>query len=251
MANTEHPLTGKTVLITGAAHRIGAQVARALHAEGADIVLHYRNSHDRAEALREELSAGRPHSVYLLQADLHDAERLPLLVQEAFDMTGRLDVLVNNASTFYPTPVGEASQSQWDDLFGTNVRAPFFLSQAAAPHLKQHGGCIVNIVDIHAERPLKGHPIYSMAKAALVMMTKALACELGPEIRVNAVAPGAILWPENEMDEATRERIVSRTFLKRRGDPADIARAVLFLVRDAGYMSGQVLTVDGGRSLNS
>jgi len=251
MPHTPEPLAGKTVLITGAAHRIGAQVARSLHAQGANIVLHYRNSRAGAEALREELAAGRPHSVFLLQADLEDAERLPLLVEEAFSMTGRLDALINNASTFYPTPIGEATQAQWDDLFGANARAPFFLSQAAAPHLKQHGGCIVNIVDIHAERPLKGHPIYSMAKAALVMMTKALACELGPEVRVNAVAPGAILWPENDMDEATRERIVSRTFLKRRGDPADIARAVLFLVRDAGYMSGQVLTVDGGRSLNS
>jgi len=240
----------KVVLITGAAHRIGATTARMLHAAGMNIVLHYRSSREAAEALQTELQARRPDSVTLLQADLHETAQLARLVEQAVAAWGRLDVLINNASTFYPTPLGSVTEEQWDDLIGTNLKAPFFLSQAAAPHLRQQQGCIVNIVDIHAERPLKRFPVYSMAKAGLVMMTKSLACELGPEVRVNAVAPGAILWPEH-LDEAGREKIISRTFLKRQGSPEDIARAIRYLVNEAGYMSGQVLTVDGGRSLNS
>jgi pteridine reductase len=197
------------------------------------------------------LNAERENSVVLLQENLTAIEKLSTVIKNAVSAWGQLDVLVNNASTFYPTPVGTVTEAQWEDLIGTNLKAPFFLSQAAAPHLAAQKGCIVNIVDIHADRPLKEYPVYSMAKAGLVMLTKALACDLGPDVRVNAVAPGAILWPEHDMDEVTKQRIVSRTFLKRRGDPDDIARAVLFLARDAVYTSGHVLTVDGGRSLNS
>ena len=238
------------VLITGAAHRIGATTAKLLHQQGMNIVLHYRSSREAAKKLQDELNKLRENSVILIQADLHNTSGLPTLVEEAVKAWGRLDVLVNNASSFYPTKIGEATEADWDDLLGSNLKAPFFLSQAAAPHLKKHAGCIINIVDIHAERPLKTYTIYSMAKAGLAMMTKSLACELGPEVRVNAVAPGAILWPEN-LDEVAQQRIVSKTFLKRQGEPNDIARAILFLIREANYMTGQILAVDGGRSLNS
>ncbi len=243
-------LANKVVLITGAAHRIGAVTARLLHAQGMNVLLHYRNSRKAAETLQTELNALRADSVHLIQADLHKTDKLPTLVEEAIRIWGQLDVLINNASSFYATPVGSVTEDQWEDLIGSNLKAPFFLSQAAAPFLQQQHGCIVNIVDIHAERPLKTFPVYSMAKAGLVMLTKSLAGELGPEVRVNAVAPGAILWPEN-LGESEKEKIISRTFLKRQGAPDDIARAILYLIRDAGYMSGQVLTVDGGRSLNS
>ena len=251
MSQYNPTLDNKVVLITGAAHRIGATTARLLHQAGARIVLHYRSSKTGAETLQQELHQLRPDSVALIQGDLHDTAHLTGLVEQAALFWGRLDVLINNASTFYPTPIGSVTEQQWDDLMGSNLKAPFFLAQAAAPMLRSHRGCIVNIVDIHADRPLRAHPVYSMAKAGLVMMTKALAAELGPEVRVNAIAPGAILWPENDMDEATKSRIVERTFLKRQGSPEDIARAALFLIRDGLYTSGQVLTVDGGRSLNS
>lgn len=244
-------LHGKVVLITGAAHRIGATTARMLHGAGANVVLHYRQSKGGAEKLQAELNGQRANSVALVRGDLLDTQRLEGIVREAHAAWGRLDVLINNASTFYPTPVGTITPQHWDDLLGSNLKAPLFLSQAAAPFLKQSRGCIVNIVDIHAERPLRQYPVYSVAKAGLVMLTKSLACELGPEVRVNAIAPGAILWPENEMDEATKARIIDRTFLKRQGSPDDIARAALFLIRDADYTSGQILNVDGGRSLNS
>lgn len=244
-------LHGKVVLITGAAHRIGATTARLLHGAGANIVLHYRQSKAGAEQLQSEMNRVRANSVALVQGDLLDTARMEGIVREAHAAWGRLDVLINNASTFYPTPVGTITAQHWDDLLGSNLKAPLFLSQAAAPFLKLTHGCIVNIVDIHAERPLRQYPIYSIAKAGLVMLTKALACELGPEVRVNAIAPGAILWPEHEMDEATKSRIIERTFLKRQGSPEDIARAALFLIRDADYTSGQILNVDGGRSLNS
>ena len=243
-------LTNKVVLITGAAHRIGATTARMLHAEGMNILLHYLHSREAAEALQAELNNIRQDSVSLLQADLHDTHSLPVLIENAIKVWGQLDVLINNASSFYATPIGTVTEEHWDDLIGSNLKAPLFLSQAAAPYLRQHQGCIVSIVDIHAERPLKEFPVYSMAKAGLVMLTKSLACELGPEVRVNAVAPGAILWPEN-LGESEKEKIISRTFLKRQGAPEDIAKAILYLIRDAGYVSGQVLTIDGGRSLNS
>jgi pteridine reductase len=240
----------KVVLITGAAHRIGATSAKHLHHAGMNIILHYRSSRDAAQALQDELNAQRENSVVLVQADLHSLNALPKLVQEAHQAWGRLDVLINNASTFYHTPVHKMDEQQWDDLIGTNLKAPLFLAKAAAPHLHQQNGCIINMVDIHAERPLKEFPIYSIAKAGLVMLTKSLACELGPNVRVNAIAPGAILWPE-DIDEVTKQRIVSRTFLKRKGEAMDIAKAILFLINDSPYMTGQILAVDGGRSLNS
>jgi len=244
-------LANKTILITGAAHRIGAHMAKTLHQQGANIVLHYRHSKTTAEALQSELQAIRSDSVHLVQGDLIDLSSIDNIIEQTIKQAGQLDVVINNASSFYPTTIGSVTEQHWDDLMGTNMKAPFFLSQAAAPYLKKQQGCIVNIVDIHADRPLREHPVYSMAKAGLVMMTKALACELGPEVRVNAIAPGAILWPDTDMDEATQEKIISRTFLKRKGDPHDIAKTALFLIRDATYMSGQILTVDGGRSLNS
>lgn len=243
-------LTDKVALITGAAHRLGAETARTLHAEGMRLVLHYRHSRKAAQALQNDLNKQRADSVILVQADLLTINGLPSMISHAIESFGQLDVLINNASSFYPTQVGSVTEDQWDDLVGSNLKAPFFLAQAAAPFLAKQQGCIVNIVDVHADRPLKSHPIYSTAKAGLVMLTKALAVELGPDVRVNAVAPGAILWPEN-IDQLTKQRIINRTVLKRKGEPDDIAKAILYLIRDAAYMSGQVLTVDGGRSLKS
>lgn len=240
----------KVVLITGAAHRIGATTARSLHARGYNIVLHYLSSRAPAQALQKELNAQRTGSVVLVQADLTANNALTALIKEAVNTWSRLDVLINNASTFYRTPIGNVTEQAWNDLFATNVKAPFFLAQAAAPHLRKTHGCIINMVDIHARRPLKEFSVYSMAKAALETMTKALARELGPEIRVNGVAPGAILWPDN-LDEVTKQRIVSKTFLKRKGEPEDIAKAIRFLIEDAPYMTGQILSVCGGRSLSS
>jgi len=248
---SSHTLTDKVILITGAAHRIGAHMTRIMHEQGANIALHYRNSKTAATTIQSELNERRAGSVELVQGDLLDSASTGQIISQTMAAWGRLDALINNASSFYHTPFETATEKEWDELISTNMKAPFFLSQAASRHLRKQQGCIINIVDIHADRPLKGYPIYSMAKAGLVMMTKALACELGPDVRVNAIAPGAILWPEHEMDEATMEKIISRTFLKRKGDPDDIARTALFLIRDATYMSGQVLTVDGGRSLNS
>lgn len=238
------------VLITGASHRIGATTTRLLHAQGMNIVLHYRSSREQAQNIQDDLNSVRENSVILIQADLHNTSGLSSLVEEAVKAWGRLDVLINNASSFYPTLIGKSTEEQWDDLVGSNMKAPFFLSQAAAPFLKKQNGCIVNIVDIHAERPLKSYPIYSMAKAGLAMMTKSLACELGPEIRVNGVAPGAILWPDS-LDQVAKQRIISRTFLKRQGEPNDIAKTILYLIKEAEYMTGQILAVDGGRSLNA
>ena len=242
-------LTGKVALITGAAHRIGAEMAQQLHAAGMNIALHYRSSASRADALAATLNQQRPNSVKLIQGDLLNHDDLTRIVEEAAIHWQRLDVLINNASSFYATPVGAASEAQWDDLIGTNLKAPFFLSQAAWPHLKRQHGCIINVVDIHAQRPMKGYPIYSAAKAGLAMLTMSLARELGPEVRVNGVAPGAILWPEHELDEETKQQILDRTALKRQGTPKDIARTALFLIRDADYISGQIISVDGGRSL--
>jgi len=248
--NNSEPNSNKVALITGAAHRIGATTARLLHQNGMNIVLHYRGSREQAQAVQKELNDIRENSVILIQADLHITNGLPALIEESAKAWGRLDVLINNASSFYPSPIGKATEEQWDDLIGSNLKAPFFLAQAAAPYLKKHNGCIINIVDIHAERPLKTFPIYSMAKAGLAMMTKSLACELGPDIRVNGVAPGAILWPEN-LDEVAKQRIVSRTFLKRQGEPNDISKTILYLIKDADYVTGQIIAVDGGRSLNA
>jgi len=242
-------LNGKTALITGASHRIGAAIARMLHGQGMNLVLHYRSSAAGAERLRDDLEDQRPNSVVLGQADLVHVMQLFDLVELANDAFGRLDVLVNNASSFYPTPVGEVTLKQWDDLMGSNLKGPFFLSQAAAPLLKAHGGCIVNLVDVHAERPKKEYPVYSMAKAGNAMMVKSLARELGPDVRVNGVAPGVILWPDEAMTEERKEEILGRTVLERAGSEEDIARTVLFLVKDAEYITGQIIAVDGGRTV--
>lgn len=249
MAETKTSLDGQVALVTGAAHRVGASIARCLHLAGMDIVLHYHRSKAAAEALQKELQAQRPDSVWLTAADLLDISGLPTLAEQAAQWRGRLDLLVNNASSFYPTPIAEASENQWEELLGSNLKAPFFLARAAAPLLRKSGGSIINLVDIHAERPLAGYPIYSIAKAGNAMMVKALARELGPEIRVNGVAPGAILWPEEGMTEQQKAFILSRTSLKRPGSPDDIAQTVLFLHRSAGYITGQIIAVDGGRSI--
>lgn len=240
----------KVALITGGSQRLGAETARTLHDAGMNIVIHYRSSRDAAHKIQKELNAKREDSVVLVQADLLSMNALPALVKEAHTAWGQLDVLINNASTFYPTPIGSANEKQWDDLFGSNAKAPFFLAQAAAPYLKKSQGCIVNMADIHAERPLKEHTIYCMAKAALVMLTKSLAKELGPEVRVNGIAPGAIMWP-GDLDDVTKQRILNRTFLKRKGEPSDIARTIRFLVMEAPYITGQIISVCGGRSLHS
>ena len=244
------PDSEKIVLITGGAKRVGAATCRSLHARGARLMVHYRSSHDEAQALADELNHLRRDSCTLVNADLLDIERLPQLVEATLKHYGRLDVLINNASSFYPTEVGQITADNWEDLIGTNLKAPLFLAQAAADALRHTHGCIVNIADIHAERPLKSYVVYSIGKAGLVALTKSLAHELGPQVRVNAVAPGPIMWPENDatFDDAERRRIIAHTALKRAGTPEDIARTLQFLVYDAPYITGQVLAVDGGRS---
>lgn len=241
--------TAPLALVTGAAKRIGAQIARQLHAAGYDLALHYRGSRAEMEALAAELEGARTGSTLVLQADLAHFDRLPELVAHTIGRFGRLDALVNNASAYYATPFGAVTPAQWDDLFASNARAPFFLAQAAAPHLKASAGAIVNIADIYADRPLPGHSVYCMAKAALVMATKALAQELGPEVRVNAIAPGNILWSENPEKAETPDMVRERTALKRQGAPEDIAGAVHWLLAGNRYVTGQVLAVDGGRTL--
>ncbi len=238
----------RTALVTGAARRIGAAIARHLHGRGLRVALHYRHSHDEATALQAELEAVRPDSTLLVQADLDDAAAPATIIDQVTGRFGRLDVLVNNASTYYATPLAEATLAQWDQLFASNARAPFFLCQQAAPWLAADNGCIVSIADIYAERPLPEHPIYCMAKAALVMMTRSLARELGPAIRVNAVAPGNILWSENPTKAETPAIVRERTALGRQGTPDDIVSAVDWLVFGSGYVTGQVIAVDGGRS---
>ncbi|GAB3379859.1 pteridine reductase [Lysobacter fragariae] len=240
------------VLVTGSARRIGAAIARTLHAAGYDIALHCRHSRAQADALAAELNAIRADSAFVQQADLAEFDRLPELVAHTIGRFGRLDALVNNASSFEATAFGTTTPQQWDDLFASNARAPFFLAQAAAPHLAATRGAIVNLADVYAERPLRGHAVYSMAKAALVMMTRALALELGPDVRVNALAPGAILWPEDGVgasDPAVQAAMLQRTPLARTGTPEEIAGAALWLLRDASYTTGQVLRLDGGRLL--
>ena len=245
-------LTGRVVLITGGAKRVGAAICRRLHGVGANLMIHYRSSAAEAQALQSELESNRTGSCALVRADLLDTAALPRLVEETLARFGRLDVLINNASSFFPTAVGEITERAWDDLVGTNLKAPLFLSQAAAPQLRQHRGTIVNIVDIHADRPMKDHVVYSTAKGGLVALTRSLARELGPEVRVNGVAPGAIVWPEADTwsNEAERSRIIAQTSLQRIGEPDDIAGAVCFLVADAPYITGQILAVDGGRSIS-
>ena len=243
-------LTGQVALITGAARRIGAVIAETLHDAGADVVIHYRHSSDDAKALQNKLNAKREDSCFLVQADLLAVNQMPELIQHVIKQTTRLDILINNASSFYPTKIGEITEKDWDDLVGSNLKAPLFLSQAASSHLKASGGCIVNIVDIHGIRPMKAYPVYSSAKAGLAMLTQSLARELGPDVRVNGVAPGAIIWPELGEGTQTPDDILNKTALKRQGSPADIAKAVLFLVKDADYITGHIIPVDGGRMLN-
>ncbi|MFC3551303.1 pteridine reductase [Lysobacter cavernae] len=238
-------------LITGSAKRIGAAIARTLHAAGYDLALHYRHSQDEAAALAAALERTRPGSTLLLPADLAEFDRLPELVAHTIGRFGRLDALVNNASAFTPSPIGSTTPALWDALLASNARAPFFLAQAAAPHLQATRGAIVNLTDIYGERPLRQHTVYCMAKAALLMMTRSLALELGPEVRVNAVSPGAILWPEDGGNAAAQQAMLARTPLARTGTPEEVAEAVRWLLQDAHYSTGQVLHLDGGRLLNA
>jgi pteridine reductase len=245
------PLHDKVVLVTGAARRVGAAIARKLHAAGAQVVLHYHRSAAEAQALAAELNAVRPASATPLGGDLLDLKVLHSLVEATIARHGHLDILVNNASTFYPTPVGTITPAQWDDLMGTNLRAPLFLSQAAAPQLKERAGLILNIADIHGQRPLRHHSVYSQAKAGLIMLTQSLARELAPQVRVNAIAPGPVEFPEQGLTDAMKQAIIDKTLLKRRGSPDDVARAALFFASEAPYITGQILAVDGGRSTNA
>lgn len=241
----QHPVA----LITGGAKRVGAVIARTLHAAGYDLALHCRHSMTEADALAAELSAQRADSALVLQADLADLHALPKLIDTTLARYGRLDALVNNASAFYPTPLEIATITQWNELFASNAQAPFFLAQAALPALRATRGAIVNLVDIYAERALAQHPIYVMAKAALAAMTRCLALDLGPDVRVNGVAPGAVMWPSDGKPYAEQETMLARTPLQRSGTPEDVASAVLWLLRDAPFVTGQIIRVDGGRSV--
>lgn len=238
-------------LITGAARRIGAEIARELHADGLNVVLHYQNSEAEAKSLCASLNVLRPDSAMLVRGDLCEISKLDALVAEAVKPWGRLDVLVNNASRFYRTPAGAVTEAAWDDLMDANVKAQFFISQAAAPYLEKQQGCIINIADIHGERPMQDYSTYCISKAALIMLTKALAKDWGGKIRVNAISPGQMIFPEgeNELTDAIKEKIIKRTVMNRIGSPTEIAKAVVFLVRGANYITGHVLAVDGGRSL--
>ena len=242
-------LQGKCALITGAARRIGAAIAELLHGHGVKVAIHYRGSETDAIDLSTRLNDHRPDSARVYRGDLASAGEPASLVNAVLSWSGRLDILINNASSFYPTPLGTITEEQWSDLIGSNLKVPLFLSQAAMPHLKSSRGVIVNIIDIHAKRPLRDHAVYGAAKAGLAMLTRSLAKDLAPDIRVNGVAPGAIAWPENGMSDAIKENITGQIPLGRTGDPADIAKAVLFLVRDATYSTGQIVVIDGGRSL--
>lgn len=242
----------KVVLITGGAKRVGAAICKALHAQGAQLMIHYNTSANEARALQAELNLIRGNSVAIVQGDLLNIDALPNLVHETINQFGQLDVLINNASTYYATEIGKINEDNWQDLIGSNLKAPLFLTQAAASELRKNHGCVVNITDMHVERPKKGYIVYSVAKAGLVTLTKSLAHELGPEVRVNAVAPGPVQWPEGnpQFDEVYRQRVINQTLLKRVGEPEDVAKAVKFLIYDAPFITGHVLAVDGGRSLN-
>jgi len=234
--------------VTGGARRIGAAIARTLHAQDMNIVIHYRHSAGDAQSLSDALNAERPGSVELVKGNLENTQDCSRLAQQAIEVFGRIDALINNASAFFPTPVGEVTQAHWETLLGVNLKAPFFLSQACAKALTSTRGAIINLTDIYAERPLPKHPVYSASKAGLLALTRSLAQELGPDVRVNAIAPGAILWPESGEAQENQEEIIRRTPLGRLGDPQDIASTVLFLLRDASFITGQVINVDGGRS---
>lgn len=245
----DQTLAGHRVLITGAARRLGAALAEAFHSAGADVVIHYRESADDARALAARLEAQRPDSARILKGDLHRTAGLARLVDRAAAAFGGLDILVNNASSFYPTPFGEISEAHWNDLVGSNLKAPLFLAQAAAPWLRERGGLILNMLDIHARRPMAGHPVYCAAKAGLEMLTFSLALELAPQVRVNGIAPGTILWPERGVGELEKAAVLAEIPLGRTGAPADIAACALYLAREGRYLTGQVIAVDGGRHL--
>ena len=238
-----------TLLITGGAKRIGNEIAHTLHAAGHNVMVHFRSSASAAEALVSELNTARPDSAASVQGDLLDLEAIPGIIDSTIEQFGRLDVLINNASTFYPTPIELINEEFWNDLVGSNFRAPAFLVKSAAGHLRRQQGCIINILDIYADRPLTNHPLYCAAKAGLEMLTKSLALDLAPDVRVNGVSPGAILWPENDNTEIAQDELLQRIPLARMGQPADIANAIRFLVCDGDYITGQNLCVDGGRSI--
>ncbi len=242
-------LNGKVALITGGARRIGACIAQTLHQAGMNVVIHYHSSAEAARALQKQLNQRRENSCLLIQGELSVHDKLKSLLKETIQQMGRLDVLVNNASAFFPTPLKTTTEKDWGRLIDTNLKAPFFLSQAAAPHLAKHSGCIINLIDIYAERPLPDHPVYCASKAGLASLTRSFAQSLAPEVRVNGIAPGAILWPDTQQDQLAQQRLISRTPLKRLGDPQDIANAALFLIQSAPYMTGQILNIDGGRSV--
>ena len=244
-------LDGRWALVTGAAKRIGAVITTTLHEAGANVAIHYNRSADEAERLAAKLNGRRPKSAFTVSADMLDIDAVEQMARDVLDRIGsdKLDVLVNNASNFYPTPIGSITGEQWQDLVGSNLKAPLFLSQALLPALRAARGVIINIVDVHSQRPLRDHPVYGAAKAGLAMLTRSLAKDLGPHIRVNGVSPGAILWPDEGMSDALRAGIIKQTALKRTGEPEDIANTVLFLVRDAPYITGQIIAVDGGRSV--
>jgi pteridine reductase len=248
---SDQSLEGRVAFVTGGARRIGAALSRAFHAAGASVVIHYRRSRTDAEALKAELDGASPGRVALVPGDLRDTGSLPALVERALGAWGGLDLLINNASTFYPTPLGKVTEEQWDDLVGTNLKAPLFLTQAAAPSLRARHGAVINIVDVYARRPLAHHPVYCAAKAGLAMLTWALARDLGPEIRVNGIAPGAILWPKPDIEAAEKAAILAEIPLGRAGSPAEVAACALYLARDSGYVNGQIIAVDGGRCVGT
>ena len=241
----------KVVLITGAARRVGAEMVRHLHQADMNIVLHYRSSSEDATALADSLNAQRADSIKLLKGDLKDYQQIPKLVEQGIALFGKIDALINNASSFYPTDLKDVNEEIWEDLVGVNLKAPLYLTQALTAELKKNQGCIINIVDIHGDRPLKNYSVYSIAKAGLIMFTKSMARELAPEIRVNGIAPGAIMWPEEQHYEGMHQEIISRTALKREGSPTDIAETALFLIEHANYITGQIIAVDGGRTLSN
>ena len=241
----------KWVLITGGAKRIGARIARTLHAEEMNLVIHFNTSSDDANELCSELNSIRNESAIAIGSNLTNQTEVESLITKVIETTGQLDVLINNASTFYPTPIEDITLDDWDNLMGTNLKAPLFLCKHAAPHIKESKGCIINMVDIHASKPLKNHSIYGSAKSGLVMLTRSLAKDLAPEVRVNGIAPGMILWPENGPSEETKQKVIDQIPLKRSGEPNDIAQTVLFLIAHADYITGQIIAVDGGRGINS
>ncbi len=251
MTTSQHPdsLEGRWALVTGAARRIGAVISAALHEAGANVAVHYLSSGEDAEQLASQLNQARSNSALTVQGDLKNTADLEQMIDQLTKRTGGLDILVNNASSFYPTPLESITEEHWDDLLGTNLKAPLFLSKISLPYLKKNNGVIINIVDVHAQRPLKNHSVYGSAKAGLAMLTRSLAKDLGPDVRVNGVSPGAILWPESGVSERVKKNILGQVPLGRPGAPADIAAAVVFLVRDAPYVTGEIIAVDGGRSV--